>query len=59
MTADCSARFNPKSYPTFLAPKMVDSLAALAQQKDLDEAFDGVEGFEKCPCVRPSSSSKR
>jgi len=30
MTADCSARFNPKSYPTFLAPKMVDSLAALA-----------------------------
>ncbi|GAA5939340.1 hypothetical protein JCM3775_007195 [Rhodotorula graminis] len=49
MTADCSARFDPKSYPSFLAPKMVDSLAALAQQKDLDEAFDGVEGFEKCP----------
>ncbi|GAA5909615.1 hypothetical protein JCM8208_007201 [Rhodotorula glutinis] len=49
MAADCAARFDPKSYPSFLAPKMVDSLAALAQQKDLDEAFDGVEGFEKCP----------
>ncbi|BGP43945.1 hypothetical protein JCM10450v2_008157 [Rhodotorula kratochvilovae] len=49
MTADCTARFDPATYSSFLAPKMVDSLSALAQQKDLDEAFDGVEGFEKCP----------
>lgn len=51
MAADCTARFEPATYSTFLAPKMVESLAALAQQKDLDEAFNGVEGFEKCPCV--------
>ncbi|TNY19015.1 hypothetical protein DMC30DRAFT_418315 [Rhodotorula diobovata] len=49
MAADCTARFEPATYSTFLAPKMVESLAALAQQKDLDEAFNGVEGFEKCP----------
>ncbi|GAA6058385.1 hypothetical protein JCM3770_006106 [Rhodotorula araucariae] len=49
MAADCTARFVPAMYASFLVPKMVDSLSALAQQKDLDEAFHGVEGFEKCP----------
>ncbi|GAA6008064.1 E3 ubiquitin-protein ligase RNF216 [Rhodotorula paludigena] len=49
MTADCIATFVPATYPSFLPPKMIESLAVLSQEKDLEQAFDGVEGFEKCP----------
>lgn len=51
MTAECTATFPPATYPSFLALRMIESLASIAQQADLDIAFDGVEGFEKCPCV--------
>ncbi|GJN94782.1 hypothetical protein Rhopal_007874-T1 [Rhodotorula paludigena] len=49
MTADCTATFVPATYSSFLPPKMIESLAVLSQEKDLEQAFDGVEGFEKCP----------
>ncbi|KWU42637.1 hypothetical protein RHOSPDRAFT_20780, partial [Rhodotorula sp. JG-1b] len=49
MAADCTAVFLPITYLSFLPAVTVDALANLAQQKDLEMAFDGVEGFEKCP----------
>lgn len=49
MAADCTAVFLPITYSSFLPAVTVDALADLAQQKDLEMAFDGVEGFEKCP----------
>lgn len=61
MTAECTATFPPATYSSFLPPRMIESLASIAQQVDLDTAFDGVDGFEKCPCVRspPASPSTR
>ncbi|GEM11782.1 E3 ubiquitin-protein ligase RNF216 [Rhodotorula toruloides] len=49
MTAECTATFPPTTYSSFLPPRMIESLASIAQQADLDTAFDGVDGFEKCP----------
>ncbi|BGP66453.1 hypothetical protein NBRC10512v2_007861 [Rhodotorula toruloides] len=49
MTAECTATFPPATYSSFLPPRMIESLASIAQQVDLDTAFDGVDGFEKCP----------
>ncbi|BGP74292.1 hypothetical protein NBRC10513v2_007724 [Rhodotorula toruloides] len=49
MTAECTAIFPPATYPSFLPPRMIESLASIAQQVDLDTAFDAVDGFEKCP----------
>ncbi|GAA5993469.1 hypothetical protein JCM10908_002208 [Rhodotorula pacifica] len=49
MAPECKALFPPVTYSSFLPAVTVDALADLAQQKDLETAFGGVEGFEKCP----------
>ncbi|BGP35877.1 hypothetical protein JCM10296v2_007729 [Rhodotorula toruloides] len=49
MTAECTATFPPATYSSFFPPRMIESLASIAQQVDLDTAFHGVDGFEKCP----------
>lgn len=57
MAPECSATFLPVTYSGFLKPNTIDTLAELAQQKDLEAAFEGVDEFEKCPYVPAADPS--
>jgi len=49
--AGCGASFDPKKYKEWLPPKSREALEKLQAEKELEMAFEGVEGFEKCPYV--------
>jgi len=49
--AGCGASFDPKKYEEWLPSKSREALEKLQAEKELEMAFEGVEGFEKCPYV--------
>jgi len=46
---ECDAFFSPQEYKNWLPQKMRATLERLQAEKELEMAFEGVEGFEKCP----------
>ncbi|GAA5916284.1 E3 ubiquitin-protein ligase RNF216 [Sporobolomyces salmoneus] len=46
---DCDALFSSKDHETWMPEKMRATLERLQADKELEMAFEGVEGFEKCP----------
>ncbi|GAA5980301.1 hypothetical protein JCM5350_000936 [Sporobolomyces pararoseus] len=46
---ECDALFPPTKYKEWLPEKMRATLERLQAEKELEMAFEGVEGFEKCP----------
>ena len=53
--AGCRGSFDPENYKEWLPTKSREALEKLQAEKELEMAFEGVEGFEKCPYVLVSS----
>ncbi|GAA6014563.1 hypothetical protein JCM11491_004542 [Sporobolomyces phaffii] len=46
---DCDSSFSPRGFGAWLPNKMKVALERLQADKESEMAFEGVEGFEKCP----------